>query len=123
MKKLLKIISVIMIILGVLLVGMTAFNIAIVETAADGVVSDVLVALMVLLTGLSGLMDLLGGFLGFRAANNPNKSTAALVFGILAIIPGGIALIMEQTTENICGLIIPVLYLLSVIAIRGSREN
>lgn len=86
-------------------------------------IADVLTGAMIVVLGISGVMDLLGGFLGLRAAKDPGKTTAALVFGILAVIPGAISLIMETSTENICGLIIPVLYLVCVIAIRGSREN
>ena len=85
--------------------------------------ADVLTGAMVVVLGIGGVMDLLGGFLGLRAAKDPSKSTAALVFGILAAIPGAISLVMETSTENICGLIIPGLYLVCVIAIRGSREN
>lgn len=123
MKGFLKVISVIMIILGILIVGLMVFNISIIRTAGDGVIADVLTGAMIVVLGISGVMDLLGGFLGLRAAKDPGKTTAALVFGILAVIPGAISLIMETSTENICGLIIPVLYLVCVIAIRGSREN
>lgn len=123
MKGFLKVISVIMIILGILIVGLTIFNISIIRTADDGIVADVLTGAMVVVLGIGGVMDLLGGFLGLRAAKDPSKSTAALVFGILAAIPGAISFIMETSTENICGLIIPVLYLVCVIAIRDSREK
>ena len=84
MKGFLKVISVIMIILGVLIVGLTIFNISIIRTAGDGVIADVLTGAMIVVLGIGGVMDLLGGFLGLRAAKDPSKSAAALVFGTLA---------------------------------------
>ena len=68
MKGFLKVISVIMIILGILIVGIMIFNISIIGTAGDGVIADVLTGAMIVVLGISGVMDLLGGFLGLRAA-------------------------------------------------------
>ena len=47
-------------------------------------IADVLTGAMIVVLGIGGVMDLLGGFLGLRAAKDPSKSAAALVFGTLA---------------------------------------
>ena len=83
MKGFLKVISVIMIILGILIVGLTIFNISIIRTAGDGIVADALTGAMVVVLGIGGVMDLLGGFLGLRAARQsavPGKSVEIKAF-------------------------------------------
>lgn len=83
MKGFLKVISVIMIILGILIVGLMVFNISIIRTAGDGVIADVLTGAMIVVLGIGGVMDLLGGFLGLRTARQsvaPGKSAEIKAF-------------------------------------------
>ena len=82
MKTGLKIVSVLMLILGVFTLATGVLDIVMLSnTGSDGVAVKALMGLAFILFVLSGLLDVIGGLLGLRAANDSGKATGAIVFG------------------------------------------
>ena len=125
MKTLLRVISVLMLILGVISLVVGGMDIGIFYEGFSGTsfgdaVAAVLSGVVVVLLMAGGLMDLICGLLGLRAAKRPGGSTAAIVFGVLAIIPGVVTLIIDISVHHALGLIMPALYLICVIVMKSS---
>ena len=100
---------------------MGLLDVGLLMSSGGGVVAEALAVLAVLVFVVGGLMDLIGGILGLRAART-GKAGAAIVFGLLGLIAGVISVVLEFNAQNICGCVIPLLYFLCAIAARsGSR--
>ena len=119
MKKGLKIVSVLMLILGIVTLATGTFNIALLKAAMGGAMGDALIALVIILLMAGGLLDVIGGLLGLRAAKDPAKATGAVVFGVLSVIAGVASVVMEQSVQNICGCVIPVVYSLCALSVKS----
>ena len=63
---------------------------------------------------------IVGGVLGFRAADPPEKAGAAFVFGAIAFAMCVIALLLDFSVQSLCGSIVPLLYLICASAVRKS---
>ena len=123
MRTILRIISVLMLILGFLLLGITAMDIGVIlQAGGPQVLTGALIGLTVVLVALNGLFEVVGGILGLRAAKRPGGSTAAVVFGVLALASGVFSLATDFSTPNLCACILPALYLICAIGIRASRH-
>ena len=123
MRTILRIISVLMLILGILLLGITAMDIGVIlQAGGPQVLTGALIGLTVVLVALNGLFEVVGGILGLRAAKRPGGSTAAVVFGVLALASGVFSLVTDFSTPNLCACILPALYLICAIGIRASRH-
>ena len=133
MKTGLKIVSVLMLILGVFTLATGVLDIVMLSnTGSDGVAVKALMGLAFILLVLSGLLDVIGGLLGLRAANDSGKATggivntaggiaAAIVFGLLALLAGLGTVAMEVNAQNICACVLPAIYFICAIAVKGSR--
>ena len=115
MKKGLKIVSVLMLILGIVTLATGTFNIALLKAAMGGA----LIALVIILLMAGGLLDVIGGLLGLRAAKDPAKATGAVVFGVLSVIAGVASVVMDQSVQSICGCVIPVVYFLCALSVKS----
>ena len=121
MKKGLFLTSVLMLILGAATLAMGAMDMAVLSAGGDGVEVKALMSLAFILLVLGGLMDVIGGLLGLRAANDSGKVTGAIVFGLLALLAGLGTVAMEVNAQNICACVLPAIYFICAIAVKGSR--
>lgn len=113
MKTGLKILSVLMIIIGVLALFIGLPIVVLMLGATDGSAGgNAVVVLAAAMTLASGVFEIVGGVLGFRAADRPEKAGAAFVFGV---IPS-----LDFSVQSLCGSIIPLLYLICASAVRKS---
>ena len=116
-----RIVSVLTLIAGVISLVAGGMNTGVFYAGFGETLAAILTAVVVLLLMVGGLMDLICGLLGLRAAKRPGGSTAAVVFGVLAVIPGAAALIIDFNVQRALGLAIPALYLICVIAMKAAK--
>lgn len=116
MKTGLKILSVLMIIIGVLALFIGLPIVVLMLGATDGSAGgNAVVVLATAMTLASGVFEIVGGVLGFRAADPPEKAGAAFVFAMCVI-----ALLLDFSVQSLCGSIVPLLYLICASAVRKS---
>ena len=130
MKTGLKILSVLMIIIGVLALFIGLPIVVLMLGATDGSAGgNAVVVLAAAMTLASGVFEIVGGVLGFRAADRPEKAGTAFVFGVIAmacdVVTGGVAsqiysMISNSASGSLCGSIVPLLYLICASAARKS---
>ena len=87
MKKGLKIVPVLMLILGILTVVTGVLNIGLLQNAGSGMLVDTLIGLTVILLVAGGLLDVISGLLGLRAAKRPEKGRAPSYSGCWLCLP------------------------------------
>ena len=127
MKTMLRVISPLMLLTGMVSLAVGGINIGVIcegfsAIAIGNGIAALLSAAVIILLILGGITDLICGLLGLRAAGRPGGSTAAVPFGVLAVIPGGISLAMGFSTQRLLGLLIPTLYLICCIMMKfGGR--
>ena len=119
MKKGLKIVSVLMLILGILTVVTGVLNIGLLQNAGSGMLVDTLIGLTVILLVAGGLLDVIGGLLGLRAAKRPEKAAGAIVFGLLALLAAGASAAMEPGVQSICACVVPALYFICAVSVKS----
>lgn len=119
MKKIMTIVSILMLILGIVSLVVGATDIALVTAADGGAVGQALIVLAVALFIVGGALDVIGGLLGLRAAKNPSRATGAVVFGLLALIAGIVSVVLDQSVQNICGCVIPLVYFLCAVSLKS----
>ena len=128
MKTVLRIISVLMLLSGIVSLAAGGINIGVIYeglggTAVGNGIAAALSAAVVVLLIIGGLTDLICGLLGLRAAKRHGGSTAAVVFGVIAVIPGGVSLALDFSMQRLLGIIIPALYLICCIIMKsGGRD-
>lgn len=128
MKTVLRIISVLMLLTGIVSLAAGGINIGVIYeglggTAVGSGIAAALNAVVVVLLIIGGLTDLICGLLGLRAAKRHGGSTAAVVFGVIAVIPGGVSLALDFSMQRLLGIIIPALYLICCIIMKsGGRD-
>ena len=108
-KKGLKLLSVLMIVLGLLTlaVGIMTTGVFVLSGETTAEVKS-LIALTLIFSVANSLLEFVGGALGLRAAKNPAKSLDAVIFGFVAL--GVCSLVLDFSVKNICACIIPLLY-------------
>ena len=117
MKTGLKILSVLMIIIGVLALFIGLPIVVLMLGATDGSAGgNAVVVLAAAMTLASGVFEIVGGVLGFRAADRPEKAGTAFVFGVIALY----SMISNSASGSLCGSIVPLLYLICASAARKS---
>ena len=122
MKKLLVLVSILMLILGIISLIVGGTNIAAFTMLDNSIVANILIGITVLVLIISGIFNTIAGILGIRAAKNPNKSTAALVLAILSLITTIISILLEQNMQRILGGIIPIIYFICILYIRKQAK-
>ena len=128
MKTILRIISVLMLIVGVISLAVGGMNIGFFYESFGGsdfgdAMAAVLSGVVIVLLMVGGLMDLICGLLGLRAAKRPGGSTAAVVFGVLAVIPGAVTLALDPSVQHVLGLVMPALYLVCCIVMKSRKPE
>ena len=120
-KKGLKLLSVLMIVLGLLTlaVGIMTTGVFVLSGETTAEVKS-LIALTLIFSVANGLLEFVGGALGLRAAKNPAKSLDAVIFGFVALAVGVCSLVLDFSVQSLCGSIVPLLYLICASAVRKS---
>lgn len=122
MKKGLTIVSVLMLILGIITLVTGIMSTSLLGAASDGSTeAKAAFGLAFILLVLGGLLDVIGGALGLRAAGNPAKAGGAVVFGLLALIAGIASAVLELNVQNVCACVIPLIYFVCAVAVKSSR--
>ena len=120
MKQGLKVISILMVLVGILtlIVGIASMGLF---SADDSTEAKALVGLSFILLVVGGLLDIIGGLLGLRAAKDPTRATGAVVFGLLALIAGILSIVLDPSAQSIGSCLIPLLYFIFAVAVRSKR--
>lgn len=123
MKIALKIISVLMVILGVLsgIVGIAAIA-AFMNSNVMGTETKALIALAAIFVLLNGVLEILGGWLGFRAASDVSKVMPAIIFGGITFVMSVISVALDPSVQTFCACIVPFLYFILSVQIYKHRE-
>ncbi len=123
MRTGLKIISILQMIAGLFVAGAGALTIALFAAGDSSVAQTAeMVALSVILFVLEGALGIISGALGLRAANNPEKSMLAVIWGGVTLAVSVLSLIMDFSVQQLCSCIIPLLYFIFAMNIRKSRR-
>ena len=120
MKGILKFVSVLML-LGAFNLVMGVMDIALLENSGEGggFVVGALVGLAFVMLVVSGLLDIIGGLLGLRAAKAPEKAGGAVVFGLLSLIAAAVSVGLEFNVQNLCACIVPLAYFLCALSMKS----
>ena len=122
MKKGLTIVSVLMLILGAVTLLTGIMSITLLGAASDGSTeAKAVIDLAFILLVLGGLLDVIGGVLGLRAAGSSAKAGGAVIFGFLALAAGIASAVLELNVQNICACVIPLIYFVCAAAVKASR--
>ena len=81
-----------------------------------------MVALSVVLFVLEGALGIISGALGLRAANNPDKSMLAVIWGGLILALSVLSLISEVNVQQLFTCIISLLYFIFAMNVRKSKK-
>ena len=119
MKKGLTFLSVLMLILGIITIAVGGMNVALLQSTGGGAVADALTVLSVIIFVVGGLLDVIGGLLGLRAAKRPERAGGAVAFGLLALIAGIASAAMDLNVQNICACVVPLLYFLCAVSLKS----
>lgn len=123
MKTLMRILSVIELILGAAALVLGTLNILAFQRAGlPEALTIAFAVVMAVLLMVGGVMNVLCGLLGLRAASYPERATAAIVFGVLALLPGAVRLFLDMSTQNLLGCILPALYLICAIGLKAGGK-
>ena len=119
MKKLLSVVSILMLILGLFTLVTRILDVSLLLGSGGGAVAEALAGLAVAVFVVGGLLDVIGGLLGLRAAKDPARSMGAIVFGLLALIAAVVSAVMAVSAATICACIIPLIYFVCALAVRS----
>ncbi len=123
MRTGLKIISVLQIIAGIFVAGAGALTNALyAEGDRAGAGTAEMVALRGGLFVLEGAPGIISGALGLRAANNPDKSMLAVIWGGLILALSVLSLISEVNVQQLFTCIISLLYFIFAMNVRKSKK-
>lgn len=123
MRTGLKIISILQMIAGLFVAGAGALTIALFAAGDSSVAQTAeMIALSVILFVLEGALGIISGALGLRAANNPEKSMLAVIWGGVTLAVSVLSLIMDFSVRQLCSCMIPLLYFIFAMNIRKSRR-
>lgn len=110
-KTVLKVISVLLIISGIITTVIGA-------GLAAGLHENAALTVLVIIQTVGGIFNIFAGVFGLRAAKEPSRSTPALVLGVLSFFGALAAVCMAFNLQAICGLVIPAVYFFSVLSVR-----
>ena len=124
MKKILKLVSVLMILMGlfsisagIVLTGLTFLS----ETSVRPDPNQTLLIFVFSIT--NGLLEFIGGALGLRTVNNPVRGTDAMVLGFVALVIGVCSLILHFSVQNIFACVVPLVYFICAVDVRKIPES
>ena len=119
MKKVLTVVSILMLILGAVTLVTGAVNVGLLSSVSNGgAVAGALITLTVVLFVVGGLLDIIGGLLGLRAART-GKAGAAILFGFLGLAAGVVSVVLQFNVTNVCACVIPLLYFICAISVKN----
>lgn len=122
MRKGLKVVSMLMLILGIVTVAVGVLSAGLLSNSGDGGTEvKALIGLTVILAVVGGVLDIIGGWLGLRAAKRSYKATGAIVFGFLALAAGIASVVLEVNVQNICACVIPLVYFVCAVGVKTKR--
>ena len=122
MKKGLTIVSVLMLIFGIFTLVTGLMSSALLSAGSDGSTeAKAVIGLAFILLVLGGLLDVIGGVLGLRAAGSSAKAGGAVIFGFLALAAGIASAVLELNVQNICACVIPLICFVCAAAVKASR--
>ena len=119
MKKLLSVVSILMLILGLFTLVTGILDVSLLLGSGGGAVAEALAGLAVAVFVVGGLLDVIGGLLGLRAAKDPARSMGAIVFGLLALAAAVASAALAFNVTNLCACIIPLVYFICALAVRS----
>ena len=120
-RKVLSLVSILMLAIGIFTLVTGLLDVGLLLGSGGGAVAEALAGLAVVMFVVGGLLDIIGGLLGLRAART-GRAGAAIVFGLLGLVAGVISVVLDFSVANICTCVIPLIYFLCAIAARsGSR--
>ena len=119
MKKLLSVVSILMLILGLFTLVTRILDVSLLLGSGGGAVAEALAGLAVAVFVVGGLLDVIGGLLGLRAAKDPARSMDAIVFGFLALAAAVASAALAFNVTNLCACIIPLVYFICALAVRS----
>ena len=119
MKKLLSVVSILMLILGLFTLVTGILDVSLLLGSGGGAVAEALAGLAVAVFVVGGLLDVIGGLLGLRAAKDPARSMGAIVFGFLALAAAVASAALAFNVTNLCACIIPLVYFICALAVRS----
>ena len=117
-----RIVSVPTLIAGVISLVADGMNIGVFCAGFGETLAAILTAVVVLLLMPGVLMDVICGLPGLRAAKRPGGSTA-IVFGVLAVIPGAVNIAISPSLQHVLGIVLPALYLICAIALKARKQE
>lgn len=120
MKTLMRIVSVLTLIAGVISLVAGGMNTGVFYAGFGETLAAILTAVVVLLLMPGVLMDVICGLLGLRAAKRPGGSAAAIVFGV---IPGAVNIAISPSLQHVLGIVLPALYLICAIALKARKQE
>ena len=120
-KGILSIVSILMLIIGAITLGTGALDVGLLLGSDGGAVAEALAGLAVVVFVVGGLLDIIGGLLGLRAART-GKAGAAILFGFLGLAAGVVSVVLQFNVTNVCACVIPLLYFICAIAVRSSSR-
>ena len=119
MKKILSFVSILMVILGVITLVTGIMDVGLLLGSDGGAVAEALAVLAVVVFVAGGLLEVIGGLLGLRAAKDPARSMGAIVFGFLALAAAVASAALAFNVTNLCACIIPLVYFICALAVRS----
>lgn len=121
----LKIISALMIIVGIL-VALLAFGIiGLYFISGDNVVSaGSLIFFLLLFVSSYSVLEIIAGVLGFRAVKDAAKAQTAFIFGLVVLVLNASSLALNVSIFNVAFCVLPLLYaILNWIIFQDYREG
>ena len=119
MKKLLSVVSILMLILGLFTLVTGILDVSLLLGSGGGAVAEALAGLAVAVFVVGGLLEVIGCLLGLRAAKDPARSMGAIVFGFLALAAAVASAALAFNVTNLCACIIPLVYFICALAVRS----
>ncbi len=121
MKTALKGVSILQIICGVL-VAIIGLAVSVLSAASEMPGAGIVVILG-LLPLISGVVGIVCGALGMRAANHPEKATPAVVVGVISVVFAALSLVLQFSMQNLAGCVIPVIYLVCALGMKNQSST
>lgn len=107
MKGLLKVLSYLLIVLGIAEIIVDVFMGVLVH-------SNAALTFLVLLAAASGIFDIISGYFGLKEAKDPSNYKGALICACIATICAVWKIGMDFNASNICAAVIPSLFFIAV---------
>ena len=123
MKTALKIVSVLQIIAGILTAVLGLSLTTLFAMGADEAGAGGLVVLAILLLVVSGVVSIISGVLGLRAAKDPSKAMPAVVLGGISLALSIVSLATSFSLESLAQCVIPAVYFGCALGLKSSASQ